>query len=236
MYQWQYPKNPILISRNTFINKVFNLSNQYNHGYDSMVQSVIIADNFISSTEPRIPYIFTDKSIDSDFNKLTPQIYSIELAHVVVLISGKLNEDSGYIKTMSAIYDTNNIYISKMEYELYYISNFNFKIHNFISLLGKLHSILNINLNLGTMCFDLSKYICKNKSLLFCSPSTIILAIILLHKIHKLSIIKTHKYRIFKLLITNISIIYDLDISIILHSFNIPDVKIKNDNNYIIYQ
>jgi len=236
MYQWQYPKNPISISRNTFINKVFSLSNQHNHGYDSMVQAIIIADNFISSTEHRIPYIFTDKSIDSDFNKLTPQIYSIELAHVVVLISGKLNEDSGYIKTMLAIYDTNNIYISKMEYELYYLSNFNFKIHNFISLLGKLHSILNINLNLGTMCFDLSKYICKNKSLLSCSPSTIVLAIILLHKRHKLSIIKTHKYRIFKLLITNISIIYDLDISIILHSFNIPDVKIKNDNNYIIYQ
>jgi hypothetical protein len=219
MYQWQIPKLPTEIKRDHFVKKVFDISNDYHHGFASMVQAIIIADDFVNNQEQRTPYLFQDKDITDQFNELSEQIYSQELAYVVVLITGKLNEDDGYTKTKQAIYDTNNIYVVKIENEIYKLYNFNLKIDNFISVLGKLNSSLHTNLQLSNMFIDLCKIICMNKSLLYCKPATIILALVILNKKKKLSIMKNYRYKIFETLIINISLIYDIPIDNILSSY-----------------
>jgi hypothetical protein len=219
MYQWQIPKLPTEINRDHFVKNVFDISNDYNHGFSSMVQAIIIGDDFVNHKEQRTPYIFQDKDITDEFNELSAQIYSDELASVVVLITGKLNEDDGYTKTKQAIYDTNNIYVVKIENEIYKLYNFNLKIDNFISVLGKLNSSLQTNLQLSNMFVDLCKIICMNKSLLYCNPATIILALFILNKKKKLSIMKNYRYKIFETLLCNISLIYDIPIDNILTSY-----------------
>ena len=221
MYQWQIPKLPKEINRDQFVKKVFDISNEYNHGFDSLVQAIIIGDDFVNNKTHRIPYIFRDKDITDEFNALSEQIYSDELACVVVLITGKLNEDIGYIKTKQAIYDTNNIYVMKMENEIYNLYNFNLKIDNFMSVLGKLNSSLQTNLELSNMFIDICRIICMNKSLLYCKPCVIILSLCLLNKKKKLSIMKNYRYKIFETLIINISLIYDISIDNVLSSYKI---------------
>jgi len=221
MYQWQIPKLPTEISRDQFVKKVFDISIQYNHGFDSLVQAIIIADDFVNTKEERHPYIFQDKDINKEFNELSAQIYSEELASVVVLITGKINEDNGYIKTIQAIYHTNNVYVMKMENEIYNLYNFNLKIDNFMSVLGKLNSSLQTNLELSNMFIDICRIICMNKSLLYCKPCVIILSLCLLNKKKKLSIMKNYRYKIFETLIINISLIYDISIDNVLSSYKI---------------
>jgi hypothetical protein len=221
MYQWQIPKLPTEISRGQFVKKVFDISIQYNHGFDSLVQAIIIADDFVNTKEERHPYIFQDKDINKEFNELSAQIYSEELASVVVLITGKINEDNGYIKTIQAIYHTNNVYVMKMENEIYNLYNFNLKIDNFMSVLGKLNSSLQTNLELSNMFIDICRIICMNKSLLYCKPCVIILSLCLLNKKKKLSIMKNYRYKIFETLIINISLIYDISIDNVLSSYKI---------------
>ena len=62
------------------------------------------------------------------------------------------------------------------------------------------------------MFIDLCKIICMNKSLLYCKPCVLILALFLLNKKKKLSIRKNYRYRIFETLMINISLIYDIPI------------------------
>jgi len=219
MYLWQTPKLPTEIDRVQFVEKVFDISNEYNHGFDSLVQAIIIGDDFVNHQAQRTPYIFQDKDITDEFNALSEQIYSDELAYVVVLITGKLNEDIGYTKTKQAIYDTNNIYVVKIENEIYKLYNFNLKIDNFMSVFGKLNSSLQTNLELSNMFVDLCKIICMNKSLLYCRPCVLILALFLLNKKKKLSIMKNYRYKIFETLLCNISLIYDIPIDNVLSSY-----------------
>jgi hypothetical protein len=88
-----------------------------------------------------------------------------------------------------------------------------------MSVLGKLNSSLQTNLQLSNMFIDLCKIICMNKSLLYCKPCALILALFILNKKKKLSIMKNYRYKIFETLIINISLIYDIPIDNVLSSY-----------------
>lgn len=62
MYQRDIPKLPKIITRDEFVNIVFDLGQRYQHGYDTIVASVQLADYFVSFKELRHPFILLNKS------------------------------------------------------------------------------------------------------------------------------------------------------------------------------
>lgn len=173
MYQCDIPKLPTEISRNEFVENVFDIGRKNNHRYDTIIASVMLGDKFVSYEGKRIPYVeLNNKTFSADsgsddpdellnetFDKingnlqlkelidnLVPQIYSLELACVVSLIVAKYNEDSGYRRIRYAITDTNNNYVIKMEWEICILIGFELHINNFITVICEIISkILNQN-------------------------------------------------------------------------------------------
>lgn len=232
MYQRDIPRIPETISRDMFVDIVFELGKTYQHGYDTIVAAVQIADYFLSFSGERIVYRpfsqvdrvkyralkdeFTCNSIgfageiklEAHIKKeqnpiellddLVPQVYSVELAHVVTVISAKLNEefDHGYNSIRSAAYDTENSYVRKMEFEILITLGFHFRIFNFITVIGLLLADP-VPPILGSVFWDISKEVCRNKDLLSKDPMLIVLSIVILGKRGKLRALKLHRERLF---------------------------------------
>lgn len=145
MYQRDIPRLPIQISREKFVDLVFDIGREYCHEYNSIVASVILGDKFVTYTGPRKPFIdglsehlsgFRGPSSPEIINELVPQIYSEELAHVVTVLVAKHNEDNGYQYTNEAIVDTENRYIVKMEWEIAMIIGFRIDTNNFVTAIS----------------------------------------------------------------------------------------------------
>lgn len=238
MYQRDIPKLPKTITRNAFVNMVFDLGHRYQHGYDTIVASVQLGDYFVSFKGERRPFFLLSQGEKIEqppfMYELVPQIYSTELAYVVTVIMAKSNEDDGYQCTDDAVSDTNNRYISKMEWEICTLLNFNIKVYNFITLIGTIIlTTLNNNettddlssFTLHSMFFDLSKEICLNRDLLAKDPKVIVTGCILLHQAGKLRAARTNKERKFHEAMMKISREYELDLDELLNAY----IKFKKE-------
>jgi len=260
MYRREIPKLPIPISRDNFVELVFDLGRENSHGYDTIIAAVQIGDYFVSYSGDRVPFrplsqaeknlfeiqekrfgwqlnetildlgdemklmndILANRDRITFMDELVSQIYSVELAHVVTVISVKCNEDfdSGYDSIKDAASDTENSYVKKMEWEIFTLLGFKFKVYNFITVIG----ILLIRNNehpprLGPVFWDISKEICLNRNLLTKDPRTIVLGILLLGRAGKLHAIHTHRERIFHELMKKLAHEYELNLSEVLQAY-----------------
>ena len=149
-----------------------------------------------------INQICAERKIKTFMDEPIPQVYSIELAHVVTVIMGKGNEDhnQGYNSTKQAIINTDNCYVDKMEWELLTLLGFTVKVHNFITIIGALISDEPNTQQLRSLpgvFWDISKEICLNQNLLAQDPRTIIMSIILLARVGKLRALQIYRERKF---------------------------------------
>lgn len=149
-----------------------------------------------------------------------PQIYSVELAHVVTVISAKINEefDHGYNSIRSALFDTENAYVRKMEYEILIMLGFHFKVYNFVTVIGLLLAD-NHAPRLGPVFWDISKEICHNKELLAKDPRLIVISIIILGRRGKLSALKAHRERMFRERIATLAYELELPVSHVISAY-----------------
>lgn len=236
MYQRDTPKLPIPIPRNEFVELVFDIGYQYMHGYDSIVSAVQIGDYFVSYTGQRSSYCkFSpedqpEKSMKETIEKtfmdeLVPQVYSVELAYVVTVLSGKYNEDFGYRNISRASFDTENSYVMKMEREIFEILWAEFRVYNFITIIGLLVAKdKNYPPRLARVFFEIAKDVCMDQKLLSMNPWTVVIGIILLGRAGKLKAVRTDRERIFWDLIQTLSAEYDLDDKDILNAY----IKMKS--------
>jgi hypothetical protein len=218
MYQWDIPHLPEKISRQEYVDIIFNIGHKHRHGYATIISAVQLGDFFVSFTGPRISVSNNNDSYDlyDIMNELVPQVYSIELAYVTTIITAKFNEDYGYRNTALAMNDTKNRYVVKMEWEICILIKFNVKIYNFISVIGnKLYTDSNIGRfrNFGPQFWDLSKDVCMDRELLSMNPKALICGFILLVRYDKLKASIQYRKRKFYNMMKQIS--YECEVPLI---------------------
>ena len=150
----------------------------------------------------------------------TPQVYSVELAHVVSVIAAKCNEDFSGYRTHEAIFETDNCYVVKMEWEIFSIIGFRLKVYNFITVIGSIIAeIFGVERSpyLGSQFWDISREVALDPKLLEINPQTLVLGMILLG--NKLKALRTHRERIFSKTITNLVQEYELRAEDILQAY-----------------
>ena len=224
MHQRDIPKLPTKIDRKEFVDIIFDLGLSSMHGYDTIVAAVQLGDKFVSYSGSRISFNDTRfGSYDIDImNQPVPQEYSAELAHVVTIITCKVNEDNGYMDIKEAIYETCNSYVAKMEWEICELFNFNFKVNNFITLIAALvcHK-KDEPITLDSGFYDLSKQICINIELLNMNPFTLVAGILILIKHKKLRASRDNKERIFKNIMVQLAKEYEVELSDVLREYKL---------------
>lgn len=142
-YTRNIPKQPVPITRACFVDLIFDLGEQADHSYSSIMAAVELGDAFVNYRGPRTPYLLRasldDQSIDAGLcESPVPQVYSVELAHAVSVIIAKINEDYGYSQTRTAIEDTDNLYTLKIEWEVCLVFDFRIRVNNLMTLMGDL--------------------------------------------------------------------------------------------------
>ena len=222
MHQRDIPKLPTKIDRKEFVDIIFDLGLSSMHGYDTIVAAVQLGDKFVSYSGPRISFndIQSGSSDIDIMNQPVPQEYSTELAHVVTIITCKVNEDNGYMDIKEAIYETCNSYVAKIEWEICILFDFNLKVNNFITLIGALvcHK-KDEPITLNSAFYDLSKQICSNLELLNMNPFTVVAGILILAKHGKLRASHDNKERIFSNMMIQLSKEYEVELSDVLREY-----------------
>lgn len=199
MYQSSLIKDPINITREEFINTVFNIGMEYSHGYDTVVSSVILGDMFVKNSN----------------------VYTLELAHIVSVLMAKCNEDSGYLSTKKALANVGNKYIIQLEWKILKMFNYSIKFKSFINLFNELILFCSKGYKFQTLSgffYDLSKEVCINQ-LLFLNPKAIIIGTVLLYKRKKLKALRMYKERIFKEIIVRICDEYDIELDLFIKTY-----------------
>ena len=165
MYQRNIPRLPKIISREAFVDRIFDLGQQYQHGYDTIMTAVEIGDFFITYKGKRVSHLgqFSELTNQPSANtnsvgprepsvdlvkenqrKLmimcVPQVYSEELAYVVTVISACANEDHNYSYSdiVDAASEVQNGYVYKMQWEICAALKFYVRPNNVITLLGRI--------------------------------------------------------------------------------------------------
>lgn len=195
MYNYEKCFEPLEITRNEFIEKIFTLGSENNHGLDSIIESVQLGDLFVNNTKDYIPYVYNKKIGSNNFTFIdkSEQIYSNELAHIVTIIIAKFNEDNGYNNTFRGIMDTSNFYIVKIERDICNIINYTVKINNILTYYYSIFPFQYLNSDF----YYIFKDICHNKEILYSNPFTIIISLLLLNKHNKLKSLKYKRFDIF---------------------------------------
>ncbi len=196
MYQRDVHVIPIEILRDEFVNIIFDIGLEYYFGYDTLITAVEIGDKYVNFDH---------------------QYYSDELAHAVIVIASKANEDDHYT-SLNAKIDTNNGYVISLEWKVCEILGFHIKNNNFITFICKFLNPLT-KPTLGSVFWDLSKDICMNPKLLSMDPLVILTVCILLNKIGKLRAIQNNKKRVFSTIMDQISFEYDININDLLKKY-----------------
>lgn len=188
LYKRDIVKPLTIIGRKQFIDLIFEIGNDNNHGYDTILLSVKIGDDYI---------------------KNNCKEYSIELAHVITILAAKYNEDIGYKHIILAADNTNNYIVHGLEIEVWKSINFQFTHNPFIKILyiiiGKqqLHSSFN----------EILKDVCYNQDIFELSdnnPKLLLFGLIILFKHNKLSSLQKYKERIFQELVLIVSKEYEI--------------------------
>ena len=149
------------------------------------------------------------------------QIYSIELAHVVVILASKYYEDCISYDTDEALYELENRYIIKMEWEVYTMLKFQITVPNFTHVIYAILSEQGYSTNwyFGSLFKDLIKEVCLYRELLQMSPATVILGIVLLYRRGKLAAVTKNKQRIFLEIMQRTANDYEVELSSVLKEY-----------------
>lgn len=236
MYQREIAKLPTEISREDFVEKIFDLGFDQNHEYDTIMLAVQIGDFFVKYDGHRIPHTSWKRKeiVESKLSKRDPrcdpdgiadilaiQKYSDELVHTVTAIASDYNEDDGY-DIAKANVNCNNGYVFKLEWEICSILEFHIQPRNYIRAIGQLiyhkHQYEKIR-HLAPIFWDLSKDICLNHQLTIMNPNTVLLGIVMLYKRKRLSAIRKYRCRRFSTLFKNLAREYELPIGKILQAY-----------------
>jgi hypothetical protein len=212
MYERNNIKNPKLCKRDEFINEIVYLNQHYGHNYDTALMSIKIGDDFCQTNKEG--KIYTNKYIK--LNYPSERIYSIELAHVVTIISAKINEDTRYSETINAAKDLINNFVIKLEWEICFLFDFTFKRSY---LMSSIVNILGYSDSKNSLYFELIKDISK-LSLVTVDSYLLSLIIVWLFKYKKLKAYYTVRESKFIKLITLISQEYEIPIPNIIESIN----------------
>lgn len=187
---------PESIGRDKFVEHIFDIGLERDHGYDTLITSVNIGDKYVSCCHTQ---------------------YSIELACVVAVIGAKLCEDIGYISIRQAEIDTCNRIVYDLEQEICQIMGFHIKNNNYITFISNiLHPQ---SKHLSPLFWDLSKEICLNQSFLTLNPNVILCACFLLSKRNKLKAQSQYKERKFLSIMKLISKEFELDFSHLMKAY-----------------
>lgn len=130
MYERDLPKIPIQISREDFIYEIFSICKSKELHYDIMISAVAMADTFICDTRG-----FNCDWIARSYDFMcvpAPKIYSIELAHIVIVLFSKLYDENRY-PTRLAVVELKNCYIYKLEWEIVMSINYKFDVKEVFS-------------------------------------------------------------------------------------------------------
>lgn len=205
MFSRDILKIPTRITREKFVNIVFEIGYRWSHSYNTIITAVMLGDEYIDKIQYKI------------FN-----YYSIELAYVVSILSTKLLEDFGYCSTSKACYDVGNRYIIEMEWNVFTTTGYNIRRYNYIDAIPKLINGNSVK-QLNGCFFDISRDICMDKQILNINPFTLILGLTMLYRKNKLLSYKKYKKRIFYGIMRKLSKEYEVDLSDILSAY----IKIK---------
>lgn len=213
MYARDIPRLPESVSREVFVNTLFDIGLLYQCSCDTLLSAVTIGDAFVShkfSIPPHRlianPLLTPDKA--DILNQPLPQTYSIDLAHVSLCISSSIHEESCY-SIDDASRDLDNIIVYKLQWEVCLMFKFCIPTPKIVKLLA----ILGYGLT-----WDLSKDIALDKSLLYSNPYALLLGVKLLGR--NVSANTKRRYRLFKECFLQISSDYELDISDLLLSYS----------------
>lgn len=208
MYRRDIAHLPSPIERSEYVRCIFELGWRHDHSAETMMNAVLLGDYFVSYSGIRTPYHLFSLHKSKLLEKVVPPVYSIELSHVVSVLSAKLNEDRGYDSIKVVASETQNYVVYKMEWEICFIVQFNIRRPNIISswalIVGPEKN------HLGSWMWDLTLEICLNESLLAQSPLTILLALKLLARRNKLGALYRHDERIFELAVKEIAWEYEI--------------------------
>ncbi len=201
MYHKDVIKNCVVINRNKLVDIIFDIGLDYDNGYDTCINAVTIADKYVN---------------------ITNNPYTIELAHVVCVISNKINEDHGYRSIEYAARQTENGYVRSLEWDVCLSLNFDLIHKNFITYIGYTLDPTMIYCTpplLGPIFWDISKIIC-NEKLNGIHPKTILLAVLLLNKYNKRPLfVKNYKERLFMSILSTVSNEYDIPLNKIISKY-----------------
>lgn len=230
-YRRDIPDLPEVISRQEFVEELFDVSFLNSLSYDTTILAVQLADFFVNFIGKRKIYTgWKRKNKSSErhprydpyeiADNISHQIYSIPLLHTCLAIASAYYDDI-YTIEMANI-KTNNAYVFKLEWELCSMCDFTIKPNSYFKIIDLLLNHIPINNNtkdLGSTFFDLTKTICLNKELLNVNPFTIILAVKMLFRRKKLKCYNESKFGRFVKLFYLVSVCYDLSITDLIRTF-----------------
>lgn len=196
MYNRNIKHDIKLVDRNSFVDLVFDIGLSYDNCYGTIMTAIEISDKYV------------------DIKKTD---YSTELAHVAIVVSAKFYEDMDYLSIREAAEIVDNGIVFSIEHEILDCIQFKIPENKFISLIGTILSNYNIKENkhklLGKDFTYITKNICKDKTLLYMDPMTILIGLVILNKFSKTAIFQQkYKYDHFFDTIKKICKNFDIDI------------------------
>lgn len=183
MYTWEIVREETFIPRTSYIQIIFDISRRYGHNYDTVISAVLIGDKFIN---------------------LSKKCYSIELAHVVTILSCKLNEDSGYDSLSEAITTLDNSILISMEQDIWSSLQYQLPRSHIMSDIHEFFCGFE-DYQFSFIFWEICYQICEESHMLQLNSLVIIMAIIYLGKIDKLKASKTGRLKYFHMLIETIA-------------------------------
>lgn len=208
MYQRQIPRAPKKITRDVFIDMIFELGKTYEYGYDTIMGAIELADKFMLIIEPRTSYhehikvkhkyrIHDRYKGQMDF-LIAPieQYYSPELVVVTLTLAGKSNEDDAHSISYALTF-VENYYIIKMEWEVANCFGYYIRVKNIITDIGL---IIGENADLASIFGEIAQDVCRIPKWWTISSVTIIMATLYLYqnnKLHAVTVDKVKRFRNF---------------------------------------
>jgi len=187
---------PKEITRKDYVELIFEIG--YEYSYETIYTAVELGDKFVEHEQSSIP-----------------QIYSTELAYVVLSLVAKAKEDFNFYCTKTALRETKNSFLINMEWKIGEMFGFCFNSKNFLTLASSLVCCD----KLYSGFFDLTKEVCMNKKLMKTNPRTLLCGILLLIKKRKLKAPKLHRWRLFSSLLMKASYEYEIPLKDLIDGF-----------------
>lgn len=132
--------------------------------------------------------------------------YSLLTAHTCLVLASKINEDDMYTAEMAK--NDADLDIIAKEWEVCQKLDFNLRRVNFITFLGL---IVDQQMILPEIFWDISRDICLNKEVMNMNPWTILTGILLLYKHGKLKGVNNYQKRQFNLIMTDLAECYGVN-------------------------